>query len=385
VRYFKEHWAYLTTPGIYPGLDALRFLAISLVILFHFRFVHWGWIGVDLFFVLSGFLIGGALIDQGRQDQLSFARFYGHRALRILPVYYFFIAACFFLQPHQPGTMWSSLAAAFTFMQSTGSYYFHWPVDSSYVPGGSWTLVIEETFYVLAPVLIWLVTRASKSLWVIFAIFLAIFLCGMPVRLAVTSGFAHDDANWHFSSFIQFHSRFDELAAGVAAAAFMRLAKDKYPRWLFGCAAVAGIFIFLAFMYDKPDLLARPQYMTRPTIWMPTLLAITFASTTLALYDFKPTAPYIVIGARLSYGLYLMHLLVMGLIAPRSDVGWLGILQNVTSHNARSVIVILGCIALTYFLSLLIEYPFIRLYRRPSRTKSVMANAEPPRLERQTA
>jgi peptidoglycan/LPS O-acetylase OafA/YrhL len=138
LRYLRDHWSYLTTAGAYPGIDAMRFVAIGTVCLYHFKFLPWGWVGVDLFFVLSGFLIGGALLDQGRDSRLSFTRFYRHRALRILPVYYLFVLLSFLFKAHAriDETTGPSVLAALTFMQTTGAYYLKWPVDSAFVPGG---------------------------------------------------------------------------------------------------------------------------------------------------------------------------------------------------------------------------------------------------------
>jgi peptidoglycan/LPS O-acetylase OafA/YrhL len=92
-----------------PGLDLLRALAIVLVILYHaglfdFNLPHdvqrFGWIGVDLFFVLSGYLIAGQLfapLAAGKQPDI--ARFYERRALRIVPAYFVIVAIYFFLPP----------------------------------------------------------------------------------------------------------------------------------------------------------------------------------------------------------------------------------------------------------------------------------------------
>src|ERR1044071_10152047 len=81
-----------------PGLDLLRALAIIVVVIYHAalfgfklpsRIDRFGWIGVDLFFVLSGYLIGGQLLAQiSRDNRLNLPRFYARRALRILPAYF---------------------------------------------------------------------------------------------------------------------------------------------------------------------------------------------------------------------------------------------------------------------------------------------------------
>ena len=64
----RNHYRYLKKPGQYAGIDALRAIAVSAVVLFHFEIFKAGWIGVDLFFVLSGFLIGGLLLTAAERD-----------------------------------------------------------------------------------------------------------------------------------------------------------------------------------------------------------------------------------------------------------------------------------------------------------------------------
>src|SRR5437763_17100090 len=91
-----------------PGLDLLRALAIIVVVIYHAgimgfplrRRVHrWGWIGVDLFFVLGGYLIGGLLLAEvARSEHLNLALFYARRVLRIMPAY-FVILTIYFLLP----------------------------------------------------------------------------------------------------------------------------------------------------------------------------------------------------------------------------------------------------------------------------------------------
>jgi hypothetical protein len=99
-----------------PGLDGVRGIAIILVMLFHlvamkpaakidhafFELTPFGWSGVNLFFVLSGFLITGILID-ARGSEHYFRNFYARRALRILPLYYAFVAGLLFLYPRVGG------------------------------------------------------------------------------------------------------------------------------------------------------------------------------------------------------------------------------------------------------------------------------------------
>src|SRR5436189_6032324 len=87
----------------YPALDGLRGIAILLVVFLHnFGFMNYfffGWLGVDLFFVLSGFLISDILLNS--LDKPNFLRnFYIRRVLRIFPLYYFILVICLFVLPH---------------------------------------------------------------------------------------------------------------------------------------------------------------------------------------------------------------------------------------------------------------------------------------------
>src|SRR5512138_3381221 len=81
------------SPSMIPGLDGLRTVAFLLVYGIHTDYVQVGWVGVQFFFVLSGFLITGILLDMKKslQPRQYFAKFYGRRFLRIFPLYYFYL------------------------------------------------------------------------------------------------------------------------------------------------------------------------------------------------------------------------------------------------------------------------------------------------------
>jgi peptidoglycan/LPS O-acetylase OafA/YrhL len=313
VNYAREHWNYLTEPGAYSGVDFLRAAAVTLVLLYHFQLLFIGWVGVDLFFVISGFLIGGIILDKAIAGRFSFlAQFYGRRALRILPAYYFVLLLCAIFKAHTPldWTAIKTIISGMLFLQTTGPYFFPevFSLDDAYIVGGSWSLVIEEMFYLVAPcALLTFVAICRRNLSLVAFLVGAMVLSGILVRAHMTSGFAPDDPNWHFASFIQFHSRYDELVAGVLAAVLVRVCKNmrETSEWWM-TAAIILLAMFLLYIYNKQAFLTKPWTITRDTIWLPTLLAGGGMCLLLSLYQLKFHETPVVVLARLSYPLYLV-------------------------------------------------------------------------------
>lgn len=141
--------------GGFPGLDGLRTLAVFLVILSHQYIWELGWVGVQLFFVLSGYLITGILYRARSSSLSTYLRiFYGRRVLRIFPLYYAYLAvvlvAC--IAGTLPPTVWKRLGYAALYLAN------HYPVQSD--EGGRllwhfWSLAVEEQFYLVWPFLIY--------------------------------------------------------------------------------------------------------------------------------------------------------------------------------------------------------------------------------------
>ena len=149
-----------------PELDALRGLAALVVVLYHIgaldhKFdLHFGWSAVDLFFILSGYLITTILLRHRPTGQF-FAAFYGRRALRIWPIYYLGILALFVLTPllavRPP---WGDLLHYLTYTQNFQVYTTgRFSEAGNPLLSHTWTLAIEEQFYMIWPVLVMLAGR----------------------------------------------------------------------------------------------------------------------------------------------------------------------------------------------------------------------------------
>ncbi len=165
-----------------PGLDTLRALAIALVFLYHYQvFVShaptfgWlgdvGWTGVDLFFVLSGYLIGHQVFaGVARGQALSLPAFYARRLLRTMPAFWVVLAAYFlfpaFMGGKTPPPLWRFLSFTQNWGLQPGTAFSH-----------AWSLCIEEQFYLLLPLAVWAGVRAAaawglrvRTLWVLLAV-----------------------------------------------------------------------------------------------------------------------------------------------------------------------------------------------------------------------
>src|SRR5437660_4206587 len=141
-----------------PGLDLLRALAVIVVVIYHAalfgfklpgRVDRFGWIGVDLFFVLSGYLIGGQLLAPLARDQpIKLGRFFTRRALRIMPAYFVVLAVYFLLPswreyPEMSQPLWK-------FLLSVQNIALHGSTAFSH----GWSLAVEDQFSLLLPLLL---------------------------------------------------------------------------------------------------------------------------------------------------------------------------------------------------------------------------------------
>lgn len=178
--------------GYVPALDGIRGVAILLVMIFHTEvpFLKGGYIGVDIFFVLSGFLITTILIKEfDRANDVSLRNFYMRRVLRLAPALLFLllvysVLSVILLKPDQAKTnLIDSLIALFYAANWARAFNIH-PPDFL---GHTWSLSIEEQFYILWPVTLIFLLRRIKDRWHVAAVVAAIAVAAWGLRIYMTS------------------------------------------------------------------------------------------------------------------------------------------------------------------------------------------------------
>ena len=215
-----------------PELDGLRGLAILLVLVFHYfassnllpryvlAFARLSWSGVDLFFVLSGFLLGGILLD-ARSSPEYFKTFYARRAYRILPVYALTLIVFWLIMSlgNSSGNvamrwLFSGAFPWYVYVSLTQNFAMTWhsSLGAAWL-GPTWSLAVEEQFYLTLPLIIRYVSRRRLP-WVLGSIIVAAPVCRVLLRLFY--------ANWVVGSFVLMPCRADSLMLGVAAALFLK-------------------------------------------------------------------------------------------------------------------------------------------------------------------
>ena len=291
-------------------IDGLRAVAIVPVILFHggLPFVSGGYVGVDVFFVISGFLITSLLIEDIDAGTFRMSSFWLRRARRILPALILVMAACLvagwfltfpadYVRLVQSALAQTLFASNFFFWSETG--YFAAPADAQPLLH-TWSLAIEEQYYLLFPIILVLLTRYCNPLR--FRVILGLAL--LSLGFSVVGAFDHPEA-----AFYSLHSRAWELLAGsLLALLSQRIAarssaapttSDHWLGWL-GLGAVTVSIIGFDEGTPFPGAAALlPTAGAAAMIWA-NRHGLTGGGVVLS------SAPLVWIG-RLSYSLYLWH------------------------------------------------------------------------------
>jgi peptidoglycan/LPS O-acetylase OafA/YrhL len=360
---------HVTSSGYVGALDGVRGIAIALVLTYHYslcaqrlgfegallKLTNIGWCGVDLFFVLSGFLITGILYDS-RNSQQYFVNFYARRVLRIFPLYYLAILFVWVLSVAWPqanilgahgSLVWPAIFLTNVIVALEGP---------SAVPTALlhfWSLAIEEHFYLLWPFLVMLGSRRF-----LMGTAVTIIVAAFSMRAALVIQGADPSTSYFLTPM-----RMDALAVGAFCSLGVRgplgISGLARPAWVVGAACALGILVLVA--------ITQSVYPTKPAMQIigHSMLALGFGAFIVVGLAWSPLATLLNIGVLrwlglYSYGLYVWHYIINFIFFDTSMKGAFrieGAIEEVIYLSAAITLAFLLAVTSYHFW----ERPFLRL------------------------
>ncbi len=355
-----------------PELDGLRGIAILSVVSFHYlnnqlvgsenaigkliyKLTSFGWIGVDLFFILSGFLIGTILI-QSKNSKNYFSTFYIRRVVRIIPNYFLlilifmgllaipFFANNYFLTGNNVIPAWSYFAMVHNFYMAS--------LDNlgNSAMSVTWSIGIEEQFYIIFPLVIYLL----KDKWIPY-------LLGITIVLAIFFRMQFD--SW-IPPYVLLHCRMDAIAFGALVAYFnyhynLREWVNTNFKWL-TIILTTEIILCGYFFYRYQDLgvLRNTYYGIFFSISL--VIAITKKDSYYAALLRNKALMWV---GTISYSLYLFHYMILGLFHHLFNNG-----NSIGIENGKDILISISAFAFSllfaFFIYKRLETPMIKIGKR---------------------
>jgi peptidoglycan/LPS O-acetylase OafA/YrhL len=337
----------LTTNDRISSLDVFRAIAIIAVIFYHFhQYLPFGNIGVDLFFVISGFLVGGILIkDFDKEKGINIPRFLLQRGFKIWPSYYFFLmfgslmAFLFYRNSHPTQIIpFREIARYALFYQNYVPNPDHWSF------GHVWSLCVEEHFYIMLPVLLFLIHKLVKVKYRTKALYIMVFT-------AIILGMVFKYYSLYFTdsrdTYLRTQNRIDALAWGVLLYLIIsqygeRIKQIKHLSVL----SVIGIVVFAAAIIIGNHTDSEKYHK----IILHSAIAPCFFLLILGVYyrDFSRFYLLRTVGY-FSYNLYLWHPMFVSMVSDKIGVGIVGL-----------VIYIVLSFLMAAITTIIIEEPFLQ-------------------------
>jgi peptidoglycan/LPS O-acetylase OafA/YrhL len=313
----------------YPALHGIRVVAILTVIQYHVTWIFWGeqgikldqgfvdgvltiFFGMDLFFMLSGFLIGSILLrslrDSGTQN---LKRFYIRRVFRTFPSYWIVLgvlATAFAMTPHQRHNLPWEFAYGTNFLSLE---------RSNVIMFWGWSLALEEQFYLTVPILFFVLHRLRSDRFRI-GLLLVLWASALVTRLVIFERHKPwDDLNLYHAIYFRTHTRFDTLVAGILlafvndryGAAIAKWLERPFHRALLALPSAACLWFLL-----RPTMFgAQTLQLAHMFLWGTVTSIMYFGAVLLLLYGRGPFqsflgAPFFRRVATLGYGVYLVHI-----------------------------------------------------------------------------
>lgn len=373
----------LTSPGSTKSLDGLRALAILLVLITHIcqripglSFVYWntewatplynGWIGVDLFFALSGYLVGSAVIKGINDGSFSTLTFFLRRFFRIIPAYLFVIFIIICMKKFLP-TFYNSMNPDV----DTKDIFANLALLTDYIPTyiglPSWSLSIEEHFYILLPFFLTFVRKPETRIYTTLILIFSALVFRMLTYRAYSIGDEAQIKEVLKLIYFPFHNRMDALAIGILIALINTSMPDiRVHRFI---SSFLGLLL-VGFIYASGAL--KGGFFN--TTIQYTLVCLGFGGLLWGVLgtDDKNgkiqhflSAPLWIPIARISYSLYLTHILAIE------------IMNHFFIFKGWMFFFLLGvCFLAALPLYLLIEYPFHQFAKKRFSTNKDQTSGE---------
>jgi peptidoglycan/LPS O-acetylase OafA/YrhL len=375
-----------------PGLDGLRAIAILLVFASHSDLLSVGWVGVQLFFVLSGYLITGILLDM--KDSLPsreyFTKFYGRRFLRIFPLYYFYLAlmavvAYWLIRvDFRPNYMQIYLDQVWYAVLYIYDFFYRAPwFQPSLFLDHFWSLSVEEQFYIIWPLLLLVVPQQNlKKLFILF------ILLGPISRFIFYWLYASGSSLWAFREpfglviYSWPLSHLDAFALGAYISRFP-IPRSRQQLFILAVLVLTSGYVATYITTGNIGVVSALGYDLRSSsayqfVWAHTLLDYFFAVLLYCVVREKVFTsflemPWLRYLGKISYGMYVYHLPIIWFIERFSEEGILGEM----THWARVVISISATILIATLSFYLLERPILNLKGRFFSWSKAPMNREP--------
>ncbi len=347
----------------YPALDGLRGVAILFIVIYHnFGFINkyffFGWLAVDLFFVMSGFLITDILLN-AVGNKYFLRNFYYRRILRIFPLYYLSLVLFLIVLPKLPiesGIKYytDNQVWIWTYLQNW-LYIFNPPVHTNTL-NHLWSLAVEEQFYLLWPLAILLI-RKPKYLLVFISLLL---VATLGLRLWI---WMHHIAGFAYYNLYTF-TRIDGICIGCIVALMLKIDANFLKKYTSGIVLFFAVMNFAFFFVNRLyqftfPYLALAGYTT--FAMMLGLLVNQAVNKETKLINFLFNIPLLKFFGRISYGFYMFHWPVYLLLSPYLSSWVKGFTSGWLTEFVVSVMGTLAAIALSWFSFNYFEKYFLKM------------------------
>jgi peptidoglycan/LPS O-acetylase OafA/YrhL len=373
----------------YPGLNGVRFFAVLLVLIGHFwtyafhfsqqsgplircfastaLYDHFGAVGVTIFFTLSGFLITSLLLkEKASAERVAIGKFYLRRILRIWPLYFLYLAVCFFVFPHlgpfsnpvgegdTETFFWERLTLYSTLLPNV-AFVFLPLMPYAFV---LWSVGVEEQFYLFWPHLLQRVGSGRLLKWMV-----GILLVLIAIKVAVVAGNHYQADALHDWVVLADRTRFGCMVIGGMAALLLHR-QSALLKWVFAIKTQAMALVSLLLLTVLCEPFSVPVIHQELVAVFTALLLLNLSSNPKSIVKLENRI-FRWLG-RISYSMYIWHLPVM--------VGyllWVGgdPLGRPLLHFPLVLLLVVAAASVSY---LAIERPFLRL----KRSKSVVLSGD---------